>query len=190
MVARSQGRLLRSATLFEDLVKTILTTNTAWSGTIRMAAALVVNFGESLSRDPARHAFPIPARLANAQEAELQQVAGLGYRAAYVHLLATQIAEGALDLEDLRDADLDTADLRKRLLALKGIGNYAAAHMLMILGRYDRVPIDSWALKHVSNEWYGGAPVGASEVEAAFGRWGKWQGLAYWFWDWNPATDQ
>jgi len=37
----------------------------------------------------------------------------------------------------------------------------------------------------VSNEWYAGAPVGRAEVEAAFERWGQWQGLAYWLWDWS-----
>jgi 3-methyladenine DNA glycosylase/8-oxoguanine DNA glycosylase len=55
----------------------------------------------------------------------------------------------------------------------------------MILGRYDFVPVDSWAMKMVSHEWYGGEAVGQAEVEAAFERWGDWKGLAYWFWDWS-----
>ncbi len=41
-------------------------------------------------------------------------------------------------------------------------------------------------MKLVSREWYNGEPVGPKEVEAAFERWGKWKGLAYWFWDWSP----
>jgi 3-methyladenine DNA glycosylase/8-oxoguanine DNA glycosylase len=45
--------------------------------------------------------------------------------------------------------------------------------------------VDSWALKMVSHEWYGGEPVGRAEVEAAFERWEEWKGLAYWFWDWS-----
>jgi hypothetical protein len=36
----------------------------------------------------------------------------------------------------------------------------------------------------VSYEWYDRQPVGRAEVEKAFADWGKWQGLAYWFWDW------
>ncbi|MFW6183362.1 MAG: hypothetical protein ACOC8X_06160, partial [Chloroflexota bacterium] len=32
VVAHKRGRLLRSPTLFEDVVKTILTTNTSWAG--------------------------------------------------------------------------------------------------------------------------------------------------------------
>lgn len=184
MAARAQGRLLRSATLFEDTVKTILTTNTAWSGTIRMVNALVANCGDPLANDPSRRAFPTPARLADAGEAALRKTGGLGYRAPYVSRLASDIVAGALDLEALRAVDMPTVELRERLLAIKGVGNYAAAHMLLILGHYDFVPIDSWALKMVSREWYDGAPVGRAEVEAAFERWGRWRGLAYWFWDW------
>ena len=37
----AKGRILRSATLFEDVVKTILTTNTLWAATKRMTAACV-----------------------------------------------------------------------------------------------------------------------------------------------------
>ncbi|MCJ7735952.1 MAG: hypothetical protein MUQ10_01385, partial [Anaerolineae bacterium] len=72
-----------------------------------------------------------------------------------------------------------------RLLAIKGVGAYAAASLLMMLGRYDFVPVDSWAKAVVSREWHAGAPVGKAEVEAAFETWGKWQGLAYWFWAWE-----
>ena len=43
------------------------------------------------------------------------------------------------------------------------------------------MPVDSWARKMVSQEWYGGKPVGRDEVEAAFARWGEWQALAYYF---------
>ena len=50
----ARGRLLRSPTLFEDVIKTLLTTNTAWSGTIRMNEALVARYGDPLSDDGAR----------------------------------------------------------------------------------------------------------------------------------------
>ena len=83
---------------------------------------------------------------------------------------------GALDLETLRTAALSTPELRKRLLALKGVGPYAAANLLMLLARYDAIPIDSWALTVVSREWHGGAPVGPAEVEAAFAHCGMGRG--------------
>jgi 3-methyladenine DNA glycosylase/8-oxoguanine DNA glycosylase len=187
---RAQGRLLRSPTLFEDTVKTILTTNTSWAGTIRMVEALVSQFGAVLPDDPTRHAFATPDRLAATDEETLRSSARLGYRAPYVLELARSVASGDLDLEALKTADIPLPQLRKRLLAIKGVGEYAAANLLMLLGRYGFVPVDSWALKMVSHEWYGGEPVGRAEVEAAFERWGEWKGLAYWFWDWSYTGNE
>ncbi|MCI0550823.1 MAG: hypothetical protein L0287_07705, partial [Anaerolineae bacterium] len=46
---RSLGRLLRSPTLFEDVIKTILTTNTLWAATRNMAKKLVDEFGQPLT---------------------------------------------------------------------------------------------------------------------------------------------
>ena len=186
---RAQGRVLRSPTLFEDTVKTILTTNTSWAGTIRMVKTLVSQFGAPLPADPTRHAFPTPDQLAATDEETLRSTAGLGYRAPYVLELARSVASGTLDLEGFKTADIPTPQLRKRLLAIKGVGEYAAANLLMLLGRYDFVPVDSWALKMVSHEWHGGESVGRAEVEAAFEHWGEWKGLAYWFWDWS-YTDE
>lgn len=181
----AQGRVLRSPTLFEDVVKTILTTNTSWAGTIRMVEAIVSQFGDPLPADPARHAFPTPDQLASADEETLRSTAKLGYRSPYVLELAREVASGALDVESLKVDDIPTTELRKRLLAIKGVGSYAAANLLMILGRYNFIPVDSWAVKMVSHEWYDGERVGPAEVEAAFERWGEWKGLAYWFWDWS-----
>jgi 3-methyladenine DNA glycosylase/8-oxoguanine DNA glycosylase len=186
---RARGRLLRSPTLFEDTVKTILTTNTSWAGTIRMVLSLVYQFGPPLAADPSRHAFPTPDRLAAADAETLRSAAGLGYRAPYVLELARSVASGSLDLEGFKTADLPTPQLHQRLLAIKGVGEYAAANLLMLLGHYDLIPVDSWALKLVSHEWYGGEPVGRAEVEAAFEGWGAWKGLAYWFWDWSYASE-
>ncbi|HRQ36900.1 MAG TPA: hypothetical protein PLD25_03175 [Chloroflexota bacterium] len=182
---KAQGRLLRAATLFENVVKVILTTNTTWGGTKRMALELTNTFGAPLPDDPQRRAFPTPARLAMADVETLRNTARLGYRAPYVLELAQRVASGELDLESWRTAVLSTNELRQRLLSLKGVGPYAAASLLMLMGHYDSVPVDSWAFKLVSHEWYNGQPVGRAEVEKAFANWGQWKGLAYWFWDWS-----
>ena len=183
--AKAQGRVLRCPTLFEDVAKTILTTNTLWGATRRMTANLVAQFGEALPGDASRQAFPTPERLARTTEARLRRETRLGYRAPYILQLARSIASGALDLEALKSDRIPTQDLRKRLLAIKGVGNYAAANLLVILGRYDYLPVDSWALKMVSNEWHDGRPITPVDVDAAFASWGKWKGLAYFVWDWS-----
>ncbi len=186
--SRAMGRILRSPTVFEDVAKTILTTNTSWSGTIRMVKALVAEFGDPVPTDPSRHAFPTPAQIAAASEEELRQI-GLGYRAPFVYRVALRTVSGDLKLESFKRNAMPTPEMYHQLLEIKGIGEYAAASLLMLLGRFDYVPVDSWARKLVSQEWYEGEPVGREEVERAFERWGSWKGLVYWFWNWSHSKD-
>jgi 3-methyladenine DNA glycosylase/8-oxoguanine DNA glycosylase len=150
-----------------------------------MAQALVSEYGPPLPADPQRHAFPPPEDLATLDEESLRTVARLGYRAPYVLGLARCIASGELDLEELKNTQLPTPELRKKLLAIKGVGSYAAAHLLILLDRFDFVPIDSWAYKMVSYEWFQGQAIGRDEIEEAFEHWNEWKGMAYWFWDWS-----
>lgn len=187
---RAQGRLLRSASVFEDAVKTLLTTNTSWAGTKRMVEALVVNYGSPLPVAESASAFPSPEQLASVDVEALRTTARLGYRAPYVAELAQAVTSGTLDLESLKTTSLTTSALHKYLMSIKGVGAYAAASMLMLLGRYDFVPVDSWAHKLVSHEWYGGEPVTKAQIEQAFERWEEWKGLAYWFWDWAYAEEE
>ncbi|NPV55086.1 MAG: hypothetical protein HPY76_00230 [Anaerolineae bacterium] len=180
-----RGRFLRCPTLFEDLVKTIFTTNTQWGATKGMTRRLVEAYGNPLPEDPALKAFPTPEKLAGVDAAELKDVVRCGYRAPYVVELAQRIAGGDLALEAFKNDPRPTAEVRKALLGIKGVGAYAAANLLMLLGRYDHIPVDTWALSLVSQEFHGGQPVGKAEVEAAFAHWDAWQGLAYWLWKYD-----
>ncbi|TMJ94027.1 MAG: Fe-S cluster assembly protein HesB [Actinobacteria bacterium] len=94
--AAGAGRMLRSPTVFEDVVKTICTTNCAWSGTVRMVSALVDHLG---ARAPTgAHAFPKPEKIAEAPDAFLRDVARAGYRGPYIRTLArsARLAPGEL----------------------------------------------------------------------------------------------
>jgi 3-methyladenine DNA glycosylase/8-oxoguanine DNA glycosylase len=61
--AAGAGRMLRSPTVFEDVVKTICTTNCAWSGTVRMVSALVGELGLPVAGAGDRRAFPDAAAM-------------------------------------------------------------------------------------------------------------------------------
>jgi len=187
MVERQAGRVLRSPTLFEDVIRTLLTTNTLWRHTLRMCREVTTRYGEPLECEPEQHTFPTPDSLAVVGEPSLRELCRMGYRAEYVDELSQRVASGGLDLEALKTSSLPSIDLRKELMTIKGVGGYAAANLLMLLGRYDFVPVDSWALKVVSNEFFGGEKITPKQVLSSFERWGKWQGLAYWFWDWTPS---
>lgn len=178
------GRVLRSPTFFEDVLKTILTTNTLWAATKRMNNNLIASFGDPLA-DSGCQAFPAPARIAASRERFLRQTVRVGYRAPAILELAQRVRAGELDLESFKASALPTLELRRELMKINGIGPYAAANLLMILGRSDFIPVDSWALKLVSHEWYRGKAVTPKQVERRFAKWGEFKGLAFWFWDWK-----
>jgi 3-methyladenine DNA glycosylase/8-oxoguanine DNA glycosylase len=182
----AHGRVLRSPTFFEDVLKTILTTNTLWAATRRMNLTLVDSFGTPASSNRTR-AFPRPHQVAAAGPAALRQKVRVGYRAESIHELGRRASSGELDVESFKTSALPTLELRKELLKIRGVGPYAAANLLMILGRSDFIPIDTYALKMVSHEWHRGRKVTPRHVERAFSRWGEFKGLAFWFWDWKYA---
>jgi 3-methyladenine DNA glycosylase/8-oxoguanine DNA glycosylase len=182
---KAQGRLLRSPTLFEDVIKTILTTNTSWAGTIRMNKSLVTQFGDPLPGVEDKFSFPQPGKIALSSEEFLREETRLGYRAPYILELARQVDSGILDLEALKTTEMASKELHKKLTSIKGVGEYAAANLMMLLGHYDYLTIDSWAIKMVSQEFFDGESIGPQDVKAVFEPWGKWKGLAYWLWDWS-----
>ena len=172
-----RGRMLRSPTLWEDVVKVIATTNTTWAQTIAMTARLVAALGTE------GQAFPTPAQIAAVPLEDFAAKARMGYRNAYVHAIASAIADGSLDLEAWQTEPLTASDLRKRLLGLPGIGPYGAACLLLYLGKPEHVNSDSVARAALSQEL--SRPVTDKEVHAFFETHGEWRGLIYNFYPWQ-----
>jgi 3-methyladenine DNA glycosylase/8-oxoguanine DNA glycosylase len=177
-VASGAGRLLRSPTVFEDVVKTICTTNCAWSATVRMVTALVDNLGQPTAEGGGR-AFPTPAAMAEAGEDFYTDVARAGYRGAYLRTLAADVAEGRVDVEALAHPAMGDDEAAERLLALPGVGPYACAHVMMLLGRYGRLVLDSWT-RPTYRRVAGRPRITDKGIERAFRRYREYAGLAFW----------
>ncbi|CAN0059900.1 unnamed protein product, partial [Phaeothamnion confervicola] len=94
--ARGFGRLFRSPTLFEDMVKTITNCNVKWSGTVRMNKLLCSEFGKD-------GAFPTPHELAAASVEQIRERGKVGYRDERILLLARAFVSGAVDFAKLDD---------------------------------------------------------------------------------------
>jgi N-glycosylase/DNA lyase len=173
-VTRGAGRMLRSPTVFEDVVKTVCTTNCAWSGTVRMVTALVEHLGVE------GRTFPDPAEMAEAADDFYRDVARAGYRGPYLRAIASAVADGTLDLEELDGrSDLPDTEVAERLLALPGVGPYAAAHIMMLLGRYGRLILDSWTRPKYST-LTSGRKISDRTIERRFRRYKDFAGLAFW----------
>jgi N-glycosylase/DNA lyase len=165
------GRILASPTAFEDVIKTICTTNCAWSATVRMTTALVELGGG---------AFPEAGLLARTSESWYRDVARMGYRGPYVRSIANDVISGKLDLESLtepaRHSDGEAEDM---LLALPGIGPYGAAHVMQLLGRHRLLVLDSWT-RPTYLRLTGKKRAADSTIRRAFARYGEYAGLAFW----------
>ncbi|HZV76501.1 MAG TPA: hypothetical protein VFF63_01935 [Candidatus Babeliales bacterium] len=176
--ARGAGRILASPSVFEDVVKTICTTNCAWSATIRMTSALA-DLGEG--------AFPEPERLTATPDAWFREVARMGYRGAYVKSIARLVASREEDLESLLDGGrFGDDEVEQRLLALPGIGPYGAAHVMQLLGRHRLLVLDSWTrpkYRRLAQK----KKAADSTIRRAFSRYQEYAGLAFWLYltrDW------
>lgn len=179
---RGAGRIVRSQTVFEDVVKTICTTNCAWSATVRMVGALVQHLGEPAPKappdSPLGRAFPTPAAMAEAPDRFYTDVVRAGYRGPYLKSLSRSVASGELDLEELASDQISDEEVEQRLLALPGVGPYASAHIMMMLGRYSRLILDSWTRPKYAK--LNGRKAKDSTIERRFRRYGPYAGLAFW----------
>jgi N-glycosylase/DNA lyase len=198
------GRMMRSPTVFEDVVKTVCTTNCAWLATERMVDAVVRHLGEPAPGAPpgvtAGRAFPTARRMAEARDEFYRDVARAGYRGPRLRALAIAVAEGECDLEVLLATppeELPDDEVERRLLAIPGVGPYAAAHVMMLVGRHSRLILDSWTRPKYARllGMPPGKLVGDRAIGRRFGAFGAHAGLAFWLFvtrDWvdEPGTER
>jgi N-glycosylase/DNA lyase len=165
------GRLLCGATLWEDAVKVIATTNTTWKQTVRMIDLLVAKCGG---------VFPTQEQVARFTVEQLQNECKLGYRAKSIHALASR---------DLTLVPESTEDRSAFYRSLPGIGPYGAAHLLAMDGRYEVIAVDTEFRRFVRERYHGGRPVSDETMLRRYRKWGPWKYLAYWSECWNGVAD-
>lgn len=172
------GRLLRSPTVFEDLVKMICTTNCSWALTEKMVTGLVQKLGREA--DDGRRTFPSAKRMAEMPLKFFVNDVRAGYRAEYLKELAGRVASGSLDVEGWLSSDLPTPELVKEIKGVKGVGNYAAENLLKLIGRYDGLALDSWTRAKFFQVRNKGKKTTDKRIARYYSRFNEWRGLALW----------
>ena len=172
------GRLLRSPTVFEDLVKMICTTNCSWALTEKMVTGLVQNLGRETN--DGRRSFPTPQVMAGMPTEFFVEEVRAGYRAPYLKELADRVASGELNVEEWLTSDLPTPELLKQIKGVKGAGNYAAENLLKLLGRYDGLALDSWTRAKFFQVRNNGKKANDKKIARFYARFNEWRGLALW----------
>jgi len=175
------GRLLRSPTVYEDLVKMICTTNCSWALTLKMVNGIVNNLGRpSNNVKDGRKSFPNAQTMATMPLKFFVDEVRAGYRAPYLKELADRVASGELNVEEWLSSELPTRDLLKQMKGVKGVGDYAAENLLKLLGRYDGLALDSWTRARFFELRNKGRKANDKKIERYYARFNEWRGLALW----------
>jgi 3-methyladenine DNA glycosylase/8-oxoguanine DNA glycosylase len=178
VASQGAGRMLRSPTVFEDLVKMICTTNCSWALTEKMVTGLVQNLGRE-SND-GRRTFPTPEAMALMPLKFYTNEVRAGYRAPYFKELADRVASGNLDVEQWLHSPLSTVELIKEMRGVKGVGPYAAENLLKLLGRYDGLALDSWTRAKFFTVRNNGRKASDKKIARYYSRFNEWRGLVLW----------
>lgn len=195
--AKGAGRMLRSPTVWEDLIKTICTTNCSWGLTKIMVANLVEKLGaaagggRALSEPPASvggqfagrstpRAFPTPEAMASVDEKFYRDEIKAGYRSPYFVELAQRVTSGELDPQTWLVSDLPTPELKKEMKKVKGVGDYAAENLLKLVGRYDGLALDSWLRSQFYKMHNREKVCSDKKIERHYKKFGPWRGLVIW----------
>jgi N-glycosylase/DNA lyase len=175
IAAEGAGRLLRSPTVFEDLVKMMCTTNCSWALTEKMVAGLVNELGRE--SDDGRKSFPTASAMAEKNEKFYRDKIRAGYRAPYLQELAQRVVSGEVNVESWPNLDLTHEQFMKELKRVKGVGNYAAENLSKLLGRYDGLALDSWARAQFAKSHNNGRVASDKKIARYYSRFGPWRGL-------------
>lgn len=157
------GRMLRSPSVFQELVGALAATNTSYRSTQLMLRALVGT-------------GPFPTA---EQVLEQPTPPGWGYRARHLRTLAERLV-GGLDVQVWLDPDRPDEAVLAAVRALPGFGPFAAAQVLPLLGPRPR--------PDVPDSWLAGRAGDLSRF-APMGRWagtGAWLAAAHWL---RPSAD-
>ena len=144
---------------------------------------LAKKFGETLTIDGATYfLYPTPQNIAAASISEIQQVGLSQRKAEYIHGAAQLIADGKLDLEQMKN-EKDPERIIAELDEIRGIGVWTAElTMLRGMQKLDALPADDFGIRRVISRYYcGGKPIKTAEAREIAKVWGRWKGLAAYY---------
>jgi DNA-3-methyladenine glycosylase II len=169
----------RFPSVFEAVLNAVACQQVTLDFGIRLLNRLADAFGPALELGgEVWRGFPGPADLLGRQDNELRAL-GFSRQKARSILELARGAAGGLDLEDLAEADNETAAARLR--RLRGVGRWTAEYVLLRgLGRLDVFPGDDVGARNNLRRWLGlGESLDYARTKALVSRWHPYAGLVY-----------
>ena len=163
--------------IFECLVSFIISTQNAIPRIKKIVSKLCSMYGSKVEYNgKTYYCFPTPEQLKGVTEKDLEPLKA-GYRAAYIVDCINKVVSGEIDLQGT--ALLDTANARKELLKIKGVGpKVADCVMLFSMGKYEAFPIDVWVKRTMSNLYLDENATAGDIQKYAAENFGKYAGMA------------
>ncbi len=129
--------------LWETLISFIISASNNIPRIKKIIESLCLNFGTAhIYEGKTYYSFPDARTIALLTLEELDVIKA-GFRTKYILKTAQQIANGEFCLDALYD--MNTADAKRELLKLNGVGNKVADCItLFALNRFDSFPVDVW----------------------------------------------
>lgn len=175
-----RGRLFRSPSFFEDVIKTVTSCNVTWPSTVIMNRRLCEVVGRN-------GAFPSIEDLADTRPALLRARCSVGYRDERIVQLARLFADGHVNEAWVVDPKTTDAQVREFLIELPGIGPYAAANIMQLVRRYGQLPLDTESVRHGRTVlgFKGKSPAVMKRVKRHFEPFKDHAFRSYWFEMWD-----
>jgi DNA-3-methyladenine glycosylase II len=192
LIARFRGmRIPQAPRVFETLISAIIEQQVNLSFAHKVKKALIDTYGRAVEYQGRRYStFPEPAALAIVTPHELLHLQVSGPKARYIIAISRLVLDGTLDLEYLRN--VEPALAHKKLLELKGVGNWTAQYVgLRALGHLDCLPVADVGLQNVVRYFYRlRKPPTLERIEKLARAWRGWRSYAtfyLWLTYWETA---
>ncbi|KAK4605634.1 hypothetical protein RGQ29_000083 [Quercus rubra] len=176
---RGFGRLFRSPTLFEDAVKSILLCHCTWTRTLDMARALCELQAELVdgwnSEIIVKH--PKKKRLKRKKFARKQSKVN---KCEDESCSNSQLLEegGKLKLKFKKTSSYE--EIFDKLSKIKGFGPYACATLMMCIGFYQMVPMDTETKRHLQQVYKTKKENAKEDVKRIYDKYAPFQALSFW----------
>ncbi len=174
-VAYGGGIRILKQEFFETLISFIISQQSSIPKIKRSVEMLCGKYGEPISLSgKTYYSFPTPEAMKDATVKDYEAF-GVGYRAKYIERAVKGVLSGDIDAE--RISRMTTAEAKKTLLGIYGVGNKVADCVLLFsLARFDSFPKDVWIGRVVVED------LGGRSGEELFGEYSGFaqQYLFYW----------
>ena len=167
---RGWARFLRGTSLFEDVVKTLFTTNASWQFTQLMCRRLLEECPRQDQTIQNSLFFPSLEEISEISVSVLEKKCKLGYRAQYLK----NVARAFMEKDSF--AGWSTSEVLSYLKGVKGLGEYSINHIGMLLGKYDQIPVDSEVRGYFRQV---GRPENREFIYSHYQNWHPYEFLAY-----------